>query len=297
MLTKLTSQETALTGPPSPAHTAGETAITAQPALAGRAPAHTAPASPGTGAGASSIPPVHTSPASAGAPVAQLARKLHIQFLAGEGFMQKYEEARSLLSKRGAASFEQVFETLIEEFLERHSPRRRQMRRERRHERAKERSQTKNTSEKITGKKNPQKRNRPEKTQTETRTRPASRSETDTLAGKPPTDKPSRKSAPQHPARAGGSVAKDGVTRHIPAAVRDRVFTRDRGRCAYVGATGERCGSTHHLEIDHVIPFARGGSSSAGNLRLLCERHNRLEAERWFGTDRMNRFTRKEGMK
>jgi hypothetical protein len=71
--------------------------------------------------------------------------------------------------------------------------------------------------------------------------------------------------------------------RHIPARVRDEVFVRDKGRCAFVGRTGRKCGSTSGLQVDHVIPVARGGTATPSNLRLLCAWHNRLEAERLLG--------------
>jgi len=83
-------------------------------------------------------------------------------------------------------------------------------------------------------------------------------------------------------------------TRDIPAAVRDEVYRRDKGRCSFVGRNGTRCNSTWNLEIDHIVPFARGGDSSPCNLRLLCGRHNRLEAERAYGKDFMRKYIRKE---
>ncbi|UCH83873.1 MAG: HNH endonuclease, partial [Candidatus Latescibacterota bacterium] len=64
---------------------------------------------------------------------------------------------------------------------------------------------------------------------------------------------------------------------------KDSVFTRDGGRCTYIGTNGKRCNSTWGLEIDHIEPHARGGANAANNLRLLCGRHNRLEAERVMG--------------
>jgi 5-methylcytosine-specific restriction endonuclease McrA len=70
--------------------------------------------------------------------------------------------------------------------------------------------------------------------------------------------------------------------RQIPAAVRDTVFVRDK-RCRYVGPGGQRCESTHVLQIDHIRPIARGGASTIDNLRLLCAHHNRLESERVLG--------------
>jgi len=75
-------------------------------------------------------------------------------------------------------------------------------------------------------------------------------------------------------------------SRHIPRSVRDEVWARDGGRCAYVSPAGVRCTSRWNLEIDHVVPFARGGGNDAGNLRLLCAKHNRVEAERVYGIQR-----------
>jgi 5-methylcytosine-specific restriction endonuclease McrA len=75
--------------------------------------------------------------------------------------------------------------------------------------------------------------------------------------------------------------------RTIPAHVRRAVYERDAGRCAWVGQDGHRCGSTQRLEFDHVVPLARGGSSTAGNLRLLCRIHNQYAAEALFGREFM----------
>jgi 5-methylcytosine-specific restriction endonuclease McrA len=74
-----------------------------------------------------------------------------------------------------------------------------------------------------------------------------------------------------------------GERRTISASIRDQVFTRDSGRCTYVGPNGQHCGSTHVLQIDHINPVARGGPNAISNLRLLCAQHNRLEAERLMG--------------
>jgi 5-methylcytosine-specific restriction endonuclease McrA len=71
--------------------------------------------------------------------------------------------------------------------------------------------------------------------------------------------------------------------RQIPARVRDAVFLRDSGKCAFVGKTGRKCESTTALQVDHVVPVARGGAATPDNLRLLCAYHNRLEAERLLG--------------
>ena len=83
---------------------------------------------------------------------------------------------------------------------------------------------------------------------------------------------------PAPPARTETSAAKAGgaTGRAIPAAVKREVWRRDRGRCRYVDHTsGRRCGSQHLLQIDHVVPYARGGAAEPNNLRLLCAAHHR----------------------
>jgi len=81
-------------------------------------------------------------------------------------------------------------------------------------------------------------------------------------------------------------------SRHIPQAVRDKVYARDNGRCTFIGPDGVRCNSTWNLHIDHIIPYARGGDHSISNLRLLCAKHNHLEAENKYGRDFMKRKKR-----
>jgi 5-methylcytosine-specific restriction endonuclease McrA len=73
--------------------------------------------------------------------------------------------------------------------------------------------------------------------------------------------------------------------RHVPAAVRRAVFTRDGQRCAYVDPAGRRCPETHRLEFHHLEPFARGGEHTAANLALRCAAHNALAAEDDFGRE------------
>ncbi len=80
-----------------------------------------------------------------------------------------------------------------------------------------------------------------------------------------------------------GSQADSPNPRQIPRHVRDEVFARDHGRCTFVGPDGRRCDATGGLQIDHVVPVARGGSGEIGNLRLMCAQHNRLLAERLLG--------------
>ena len=70
--------------------------------------------------------------------------------------------------------------------------------------------------------------------------------------------------------------------RYVAAAVKREVWARDGGQCAFVGTAG-RCSERGFLEYHHVIPFADGGATDAGNLQLRCRAHNAYEAERWSG--------------
>jgi len=77
-------------------------------------------------------------------------------------------------------------------------------------------------------------------------------------------------------------------SRYIPVRVADEVQKRSGGRCEYKDpVTKRRCNSRHRLELDHITPFAKEGKSVSGNIRHLCSQHNRLEAIRAFGKEKM----------
>jgi HNH endonuclease len=78
---------------------------------------------------------------------------------------------------------------------------------------------------------------------------------------------------------------------HVPAHVRREVWIRDGGRCQWGLGSGGVCGSTRHLELDHIHPRSRGGASTADNLRILCRSHNDLAARLAFGDEKMDQFT------
>ena len=101
-----------------------------------------------------------------------------------------------------------------------------------------------------------------------------------------------RKTAPRAQQQGEKSPQSRKAREPIPAAVRREVWKRDGGRCAWCAADGRRCGSTWKLELDHVVPAALGGPSTADNLRLCCASHNRLHAEQIFGPAHMDIFRR-----
>jgi hypothetical protein len=178
-----------------------------------------------------------------------------VQFLASERFMKKFERARALLSNRnGSLSYEAVLETALDEYLKDHDPEKRNKRREERKQKAEASNKSKDRA----------------------------------------AIKPSGSRAKGGNCSAGSVPANGETSRRIPAAVRDAVFASDKGRCSYVGSTGKRCGATYHLQIDHIMPYARGGTNALDNLRLLCERHNRKEAERVLGPNVTGKFRERE---
>jgi len=75
----------------------------------------------------------------------------------------------------------------------------------------------------------------------------------------------------------------------VPQSVRRQVFERDCECCTYVSAEGVRCGEQRHLQVDHILPVARGGCNEIENLRLLCSAHNQLLAEQWMGREFIER--------
>lgn len=62
--------------------------------------------------------------------------------------------------------------------------------------------------------------------------------------------------------------------RMIPTSVKLEVWKRDKGKCI-------ECGSSDNLHFDHILPFAKGGTSlKAENIQLLCARHNLQKSDK-----------------
>jgi hypothetical protein len=102
-----------------------------------------------------------------------------------------------------------------------------------------------------------------------------------------------RKGLVKRPRAQATPVADDGDPRQVPAAVRREVFLRDDGRCQWPTAGGGICGSTHRVELDHIIPVGRGGGPTVDNLRVLCHVHNDVAARQAYGGAWMDRFSRR----
>ncbi len=61
---------------------------------------------------------------------------------------------------------------------------------------------------------------------------------------------------------------------------RRHIFARAKNQC-------EICSSTFALEVDHILPRAKGGSDHITNLRLLCRSCNQRAAIEKFGLSKM----------
>jgi hypothetical protein len=72
-------------------------------------------------------------------------------------------------------------------------------------------------------------------------------------------------------------------SRNVPRWVRDAVWKRDAGQCAFVSTGGRRCTERTFLQFHHVQPHARRGPATVENISLRCWRHNQYEAELVFG--------------
>ena len=66
----------------------------------------------------------------------------------------------------------------------------------------------------------------------------------------------------------------------IPRKLRHEVFKRDGYRCCECGASKDETS----LEIDHIVPVARGGTNDIDNLQTLCRECNRMKhTDEWVG--------------
>ena len=175
-----------------------------------------------------------------------------IAFCAGQGFMRKLERARELMRNRGGGKpeLEAVLEGALDEYLKRYCPKEKRQRRIKR-------EQGKKGAQPGTG--------RRKLSELEQQRLQAALAEV-----------------------AAEFSAKHRDPRYVPAAVREQVLERDGHQCTYVSVQGVRCAARWGLELDHVQPVGKGGSSELRNLRTLCRAHNLLMAEREFGWEKID---------
>ncbi len=63
---------------------------------------------------------------------------------------------------------------------------------------------------------------------------------------------------------------------YIPVLVRNEVSKKAQDQCTYISPiTKERCAEHRFLQIEHEIPFAKGGSSRLENLTLILTTHSK----------------------
>ncbi len=83
--------------------------------------------------------------------------------------------------------------------------------------------------------------------------------------------------------KAASKTSSEKHDRYIAEGIRNAVWQRAKGRC-------ENCKSEMALEIDHIIPYAKGGTNDLWNLRLLCRNCNQREMIEGFGNSKRQKI-------
>lgn len=64
--------------------------------------------------------------------------------------------------------------------------------------------------------------------------------------------------------------------RKVSTSLRNHVFAKSGGKCV-------KCESTDRLEVDHIVPFSKGGLTRITNLQILCKTCNLSKWNRYAG--------------
>ncbi|NMF62757.1 HNH endonuclease [Brasilonema octagenarum UFV-OR1] len=64
----------------------------------------------------------------------------------------------------------------------------------------------------------------------------------------------------------------------MPASVRVSVLHKDGYKCVFCGRSSQQV----QLEVDHIVPFSKGGSNDLNNLQTLCTDCNRGKGARFL---------------
>jgi hypothetical protein len=70
--------------------------------------------------------------------------------------------------------------------------------------------------------------------------------------------------------------------RNFSKDIKDELYARSN-RCAHIDpVTGVHCDETNYskLEVDHIIPWSKGGRTILANAQLLCKHHNTSKGNR-----------------
>lgn len=69
---------------------------------------------------------------------------------------------------------------------------------------------------------------------------------------------------------------------YLSVKVRRELFSKANHCCEYIDPlTQRKCASKYQLQIDHLVPVAKGGGDKSTNLRILCRTHNIHAAKMW----------------
>jgi len=90
-------------------------------------------------------------------------------------------------------------------------------------------------------------------------------------------NEPSAEVSPDHagpaPSAQHDAQPKSIAPRSISLSLRWKILMRDKCRCVICGRSPAR-GDDVHLEVDHIVPWSRGGENTESNLRILCSHCN-----------------------
>ena len=79
--------------------------------------------------------------------------------------------------------------------------------------------------------------------------------------------------------------------RTISKQTKREVTKRSGGQCEWRDhKTGTRCQCRVGIELDHIIPYGKGGDNSVSNLRHTCKSHNQRLAIISYGQEKMDRY-------
>jgi 5-methylcytosine-specific restriction endonuclease McrA len=183
------------------------------------------------------------------------------------------DRAREILShSMPGASMGELIERIAEEFVERNDP---VIKAERLHRKKADSSKAKSANNHSMPEDQPQMTNGGGDLQNASRSTPATPQRRTASVLQRDTDAPQKETNDRGDRRINIRV--------ISTALKHEVIRRAGGRCEYT-FQDRRCSSRYQLEMDHIIPKAKGGSDETENLRCLCRNHNQMMAEREFGT-------------